>query len=300
MDFKAKNHIQNQKGFTLLEVLIALTLLAMMMVFVYQMISSSTETKDRIMEDDRDLMALEFALYRIELDISQIYSPLFHSGLKAIDSSLYEEENQTLDKQDQPIEGAYQATPKFPAMTARGHLVPAVENEDKSTFIFFTASNRRKVQDSKQSRYAWIKYSLDSDEKTEEDKIKEELTGAVRGEYRIVRQIVTENIYSPEHQWEKVREQVLLRSVKSLEFTYWSEENEKFVSSLRELNNKANSLRMVKLNMVYINNSGNEVEIERIFRVSWPYFDPQKDIDAIKAAKKRNDNQDPNNGEDDL
>jgi prepilin-type N-terminal cleavage/methylation domain-containing protein len=295
MDFKKPSHIKNQQGFTLLEVLIALTLLAMMMVFVYQMISSSTETKDRITEDDRDLMALEFALYRIELDISQIYSPLFHSGLKAIDSSLYEEENQTLDRQDSQLEGAYQATQKFPAMTARGQLVPALENEDKSTFVFFTASNRRKVQNSKQSRYAWIRYRLDSDEKTEDDKLKEELTGATRGEYRIVRQIVTENIYSPEHEWSKVREQVLLRSVKRLEFQYWSEENEKFVSSIRELNAKANSLRMIKLLMTYINNSGNEVEIERIFRVSWPYFDPQKDIDAIKASKKSLDNQDPNN-----
>ena len=300
MEYKEKHHLKNQDGFTLLEVLIALTLLAMMMVFVYQMISSSTETKDRITEDDRDLIALEFALYRIELDISQIYSPLFHSGLKAVDSSLYEDDNINLDRQDQQIEGVYQPTPKFPAMTARGHLVPIVENEDKSTFIFFTASNRRKVQDSKQSRYAWIRYSLETNQKSEDDKIKEEITGAVRGEYSIIRQIVTENIYSPEHQWEKVREQVLLRSVKRLEFTFWSEETEKFVSSVRELNDRANSLRMIKLNMTYINNSGNEVEIERIFRVSWPYFDPQKDIDAIKAAKKRGDLADGDNLDDNI
>lgn len=295
------NRLINNKGFTLLEVLIALTLLSMMMVFVYQMISSSTETKERITEDDRDLLGLEFAMYRIEQDVSQIYSPLFHSGLKAIDSSLYEEKNQTLDAQDQQ-QGQFQATKKFPNMTARGHLVPAIESEDKSTFTFFSASNRRKVQDSKQSRYAWIRYSLQSDDKSEEEKLQEEESGATRGEYKIVRQIVTENIYSPEHEWDKVREQTLLRSVKSLEISYWSQEAEKFVSSTRELNDKANSLRMIKVLMIYINNLGNEVEVERMFRVSWPYFDPQKDIEVIRASKKKADGQNPDGqeGEDNL
>lgn len=303
MDFKRDSYSseecllsENQKGFTLLEVLIALTLLSMMMVFGYQMISSSTDTKERITEDDRDLLALEFALYRIEQDVSQIYSPLFHSGMKSIDSSLYEEENQTLDRQDQnPTQ--FQPTKKFPLMTARGHLVPAIENEDKSTFIFFSAANRRKVQDSKQSRYAWIRYSLETDEKTEEEKLREEESGAERGEYKLVRQIVTENIYTPEHEWDKVREQTLLRSIKSLEIQYWSQRQEKFVSSLRELNENANSLRMIKILMVYINNLGNEVEIERMFRVSWPFFDPQKDIQSIKASKNKTDGENPDEGD---
>lgn len=266
----------------------------MMMVFIYQMISNTNETKDRIIRDDREVIDVEFALYRIELDISQIYSPLFHSGLKAVDSSLYEEGNQTLDYQDQN-ENQFQPSEKFPMMTARGHLVPSIDSPEKSEFIFLTASNRRKIQDSKQSRYAWVRYSLESMEKNDEEKLREEELNIQFGEYSLIRQVVSENIYTPEHEWEKIRQQVLLKSVKSLTFEFWSEETKKFVSSPRELNDKKNAMRMIKVKLVHINNLGNEVELERMFRVSWPYFDPNRDIEAVKTTKNNQRNTGGNN-----
>lgn len=256
-----------------------------MMTMVYTMISDSTETREIVVSEDRDRLSLEFAFYRLELDIDSIYSPLFHSGLKRIDSSLYEQENNSLDEFEQNT--SFTPSEKFPVMTGRGHLVPSMDSLSKDSIVFLSSANKRKIQDTKQSNYAWIRYSLRDTEEKEDESDDDEIP---RGEYELVRQVVAENIYTKEHSWDKVRAQVLLKSIKSLEFEFWSTELKKFVSSPRELNEKKNSLRLLRVNLVWISQDGNEIEFQRSFRVNWPYFDPQKDIDAIKSTKTGSNN----------
>jgi len=81
--------VDNQAGFTLLEVLIAITILSLLMVSIYSVIENSTTTKDRIITEDRDKMQLEMAFARIETDLEYIYSPLYYESTQKEDTALY-------------------------------------------------------------------------------------------------------------------------------------------------------------------------------------------------------------------
>lgn len=227
------------QGFSLLEVLVALTVMAMMMVFVYKMVSDSVDAKDRILAEDRQLLSVEFALFRIESDWAQLYTPLFYSAVDLLEKD---------SGQD-----AFEPTETFPNVTKKGNPVPLMRAEDSSSVVIFTSANRRKVQDSKQSRYAWIRYSL-------------------KGE-QLHRQVISENIYLGEHDWDRVRPQVLLKGVKKLEWTYWDEESQRFESGHME--KELAIPRLVKVFLVWTDLDGVEQELTRTYRVLWPFWDTQ-------------------------
>lgn len=65
------------KGFTLIEVLIAIALLAFISVIVYQATSRSFEVNKRLSSEADDIMGMSAALQAMEDDVSQIYTPLF-------------------------------------------------------------------------------------------------------------------------------------------------------------------------------------------------------------------------------
>jgi prepilin-type N-terminal cleavage/methylation domain-containing protein len=69
----------NQRGFTLLEILIAITLLAFITLGVVSITEDATNTKDRTIEINKNNLQVETAMSRFEWDFSQIYSPLYFS-----------------------------------------------------------------------------------------------------------------------------------------------------------------------------------------------------------------------------
>ena len=78
-----KPYLKEQNGFTLIEVIISITLLALMMVYMVNIIDNSIKTKESVLAEDKDFMQIETALARFDLDFSQIYSPLFFSATGA-------------------------------------------------------------------------------------------------------------------------------------------------------------------------------------------------------------------------
>ena len=69
--------LMSEKGFTLIEVLITIVILSFLMISVFSIIDNSTITKENITIEDRELIQIESALTRFELDFTQLYSPLF-------------------------------------------------------------------------------------------------------------------------------------------------------------------------------------------------------------------------------
>jgi len=67
---------------------------------------------------------------------------------------------------------------------------------------------------------------------------------------------------------------VILKRVKSLQFSFWHPQKAKFVEHLRDLPAPA-VLRAVKVNLSWEDLAGQEQVFERIIRVVWPYFNPQ-------------------------
>lgn len=283
--FESKNSIlKTNSGFTLIEVLIAITILSILMATMYTIVNNSTESKDKIISEDRDALQLVTALDRMEQDFAQLYSPLYSNAKYKSSKSNQSSQFSTFNDQDKsqqeenPLD-SYVPSERFPSISTSGDIVPAILNESKTEIIFMTSSNRRILEDSKQSRYAWVKYSLRSSTLDDEDR-KE---GA---DYEITRSIETENIYNKDFDWQNVKEYPLLRGIKSFQFLFWNKKTEKFVDKLDQLSEDKEKPRIIKVKMVWINSDNNEIEIERTFRPLAPYFDTEKDEKEKESAKQ--------------
>ena len=77
-----------QGGFTLIEILIAITILAFLMVGVYTIVSNSVDTKDRVLSEDKSYVQVMRALDRLQSDVAQLWSPLYCSASLVQSSSL--------------------------------------------------------------------------------------------------------------------------------------------------------------------------------------------------------------------
>ena len=77
----SKNHpnIINA-GFTLVEVLIAITILSFISFSTYKMVDSNTDTKERVVKEDQVTIQGLTAIGRLDSDFSQIYNPLYFNS----------------------------------------------------------------------------------------------------------------------------------------------------------------------------------------------------------------------------
>lgn len=261
---KMLSQLKNSAGFTLIEVLIAIVLLAFISLYTVKMIDDSTDTKDSVLKEDRLKIQTLTAISRIDIDITQIYSPLYSypKGNPATDPNAIYQDNAS-------------SKGSFDGKAKNGMIIPQFQSEDKSTLIFFTASNRRKIADTKDSRYTWVKYSMRRTDKTNIEKDERSLNTI--GENELVRQTIATNIYGSELNWADTKAQVLLTQVKSIEYSFWDERGKKFVSSIQDLNENKNIIRSLKLILVWVDDDNHEQKIEKIFRVSYPYFNANAD-----------------------
>lgn len=255
--------LKNPQGFTLVEVMISITILLFISFATYKMVDTNTDTKDRVVKEDRKTVQSLTAIGRLDSDISQMYNPLFSSSKMIPTAST---------GGDIYSDNASNANSAFDGKTATGALIPQFKSEDKSTLIFLTLANRRKVADSKESRFAWVKYSLrpmEADPENPDD--------TTAGLSELVRQTITTDIFNPTQDWSKPKFQVVMERIKSLEFSFWDERSKKYTTSIQELNENKNLIRSLKVNIVWIDDDKNEQKIEKDFRVLFPYFNTKQD-----------------------
>lgn len=231
------------------------------------MVDTATETKDQVLKEDQLIMQTLTAMNRIDNDISQSYSPLY--------SFTKSQTTASPDGQDQDNYSQQEPSQTFDGRTKNGLLIPQFTSDDKSSIQIFTTANRRKIADSKESRYAWVKYSLQTSADEEDRKT---------GGYDLVRQILPVNIYGKEvtgilkdSHAEQARAQVILTHIKSLEFSFWDERTKKYVTSLQDLNENKNLIRSIKLDMVWVDENNKEQKIEKNFRILYPVFHAKQD-----------------------
>jgi prepilin-type N-terminal cleavage/methylation domain-containing protein len=259
----------SKAGFTLIEILIAIMLLAFISLYTFKMVDNSTDTKDRVLKEDQTLLQTLTAISRLDSDITQMYSPLF----------AYSKANPATDPNAVYQDNA-SSKGTFDGKAKNGMIIPQFLSEDKSTLVFLTAANRRKVADAKESRYTWVRYSLRRSEKSaaaDADKV-------VKADEEIVRQTISSNIYNSDLNWSDVKAQVLLTEVKSVEFSFWDERTKKYVSSLQDLNENKNTIRSLKMDLVWIDENNNEQKISKIYRILHPFFNTKLDDIATGGA----------------
>ncbi len=237
------------------------------------MVDTNTDTKERVLKEDQVTIQGLAALGRIDSDFSQIYNPLYsYSKLAPTASnidSIYADQNTSSN-------GSYDGK------TINGAMVPQFKSEDKSSIIFLTLANRRKIYNSKESRFAWVKYSLkpmEPDPENPDDK-------STSGLYYLIRQSIASDIFNPNLDWSKPKNQIVMDRVKELDFTFWDERSKKFANSVQELNENKNLIRAIKLTLKWIDEDNNEQKVEKSFRTLYPLFNTKQDDLAIKAAEQ--------------
>ncbi len=273
-----------QNGFTLIEVLISMVLLSLVMIGVISITNNSVTTKDRVLSEDKEKLQVEIALSVFEWDFSQIYSPLFFSERYKVDRNTGKSSSGDSpafnEEESAPYDNSfYEGNRRFAFPNQDGLPVPIYKAENNS-FEFFTISNRRKVENSNQSEFAWVKYALENDELTDEEKSK----NIEKGKMRLVRYFVPFNVYDGgDIDYDKIQGQTLLRSVELLKFEFWNPKAKKFVERLNEIAQGENMVRGAKISLTWKNINGVDIKVEKIFRSVWPY-------DSNKSKKERTTN----------
>lgn len=262
------------KGFSILEILIAISILSMISLGVISLTNNATETKDRIIKEDRDKLQILSALSIFEWDFSHLYSPLFFSKKLEMKGRITEQMfQQTNDK--------YERNPHFGFADRDGRPVPIFDNPDKNSFEFFTDSNRRRLVNSKQSNFAWVKYTLVPEEKNPEEAEEEKLSG----KFKLVRYFLAENPYKDEKlDSSKIKPQTILDNIDEIEFSFWNSENKRFTVPLNSVAGAQNLIRAVNLKIVWRDKLGAVQTINKIVRPLWPVFDPSQDPEEVEQT----------------
>lgn len=284
--------VSNQKGFTLLEILIAITILAFITLAVVNITENAVLTMERTTEINKNNLQIETAMSRFEWDFSQIYSPLYFSTAMNLqqasgtDMSGFGNPGETtppvaaqppatvnpqMQAYYETMLQRYQLNEHFSGVSKEGIPIPRFYSPEKNIFEFFTSSNRRKMQNLKQSHYAWVRYSLADNPNPNPDK--EENPNVPKSLKNLMRYFTADDPYddkriNPEDS--RVKGAILLENVETLEFQFWNPNRKAWETSLRSVPNGENSIRGVKVSVAWYDSAGIKRTTERVFRTLWP------------------------------
>lgn len=287
-----------EAGFTLIEILIAIVLLAFITFGVVSVTENAINTKDRTTEANANNLQIETAMSRFEWDFSQIYSPLYFSSVLNMNNQFAADGQVNGQVQAGGVQAAggaqagmvtpeqqqyyemlaqrFERNEHFSSVSKEGHPIPRFYAPEKNVFEFFTSSNRRKLENQKQSHFAWVRYSLTEQTQTETEEQNPNLPKSLKS---LVRYFVADDPYSDKRidieDAERVKAAVLLRNVESLEFQYWDLQRRKWEPTLRNVPQGENLVRGVKILMTWYDSTGSKRTTSRIFRTHWPLVSPQ-------------------------
>lgn len=303
-------------GFTLLEILIAITLLAFITLGVVNITENAAQTKERTTEINANNLQIETAMSRFEWDFSQIYSPLYFTTVMNFQNTnnFAGGDNQGIDggggvnqgTQQGAQQGAqggatspylqqyyeqlvqrFERNEHFSAVSKEGYPIPRFYAPEKNVFEFFTSSNRRKLENTKQSHFAWVRYSLAEQEDLPGDE--EENKNIPKSLKSLVRYFSADDPYSDKRldieDAERVKGAVLLRNVENLEFQFWDFQKRKWETSLRSIAGGESVIRGIKVLITWYDSTGNKRSTSRIFRTHWPMVTPQDQPTATTGTQ---------------
>ncbi|OFZ20647.1 MAG: hypothetical protein A2202_03980 [Bdellovibrionales bacterium RIFOXYA1_FULL_36_14] len=282
---KAKDQIlHSPNGFTLLEIIISITILSFLMLGVYYLTENSTEGTARTTREDLAKMQIEAALNRIEQDFSRIYTPLYYKAIKG-------------KKGEQPTElesmteefPSFETNERFPAVTKDNQPIPAIKSDSPADLLFLSAINQRKIQNAKESHFVWIKYML-------RDSLDENRNS--NAPFELIRYYIPSDIYAPDFDFEKIRPSVLLSNIKKLEFKFWNSSKKEFADDFKTPDTPY-LLRAIKVELITVDAKNIEAKFERIYRSIWPIFDPRLDEESSKRNPQDNNIDDENQDNED-
>ncbi len=300
-----------EAGFTLIEILIAISLLAFITIGVVTITQNATNTMERTTEINRNNLQIETALSRFEWDFTQIYSPMYFSTVldrsagnqmagTTNDANMDGKDDTTglpitqnpaavspqLQEYYMRLNQRFEQNQHFSGISKEGLPIPRFYSPEKTIFEFFTSSNRRKIENTRQSHFAWVRYALGNPLPTNNDDEEEKNKDIPSGLKTFVRYFSADNPYDDERldpENSTVKAAVLLENVESLEFQFWNMNNKRWETSLRAVPGGESSIRGVKLMITWYDSSGNKKSVSRIYRNHWPMEVPQDNMAPTQA-----------------
>ncbi len=271
------------KGFSLIEIMVAITVMAFMTLGVYSLTDNAQRTRETIIPEDREYLQVYAAFARIKNDIEQLWSPLYFAST---DQTPPSRPGSTPAPENQAPKNVPRLGHLFPKATVQNYLIPLIESENASTITFFTGSYMRRIQDQKAGRFAWIHYSLEAQEARED----EQENSSAATLYQLMRKLKATDPYTDEKDIEEAKGSVLMRGVKSLAFHFWDSQDKEWKTSLKEISSLDQmALRGIKVVIEWQGRSQQEFTHTRVFRSNWPYFDAiadEKERQKAMQAKK--------------
>ena len=83
-----------------------------------------------------------------------------------------------------------------------------------------------------------------------------------------IRRSTSGDPFAPQIYWDKIRPQVLMRNVKSIQFWFWDVQDKEWVENLPE---EVEKLYALKVELIWFDVNEVEQSNTRVFRVLWPH-----------------------------
>jgi len=262
-------HVTN-KGFTLIEILIAIAILSFMALGVFQIVSQSTDTSERVTIEDQEFVQIVGALKKFDRDFSSIYSPLYFSPPMGSMENKNSNDDYYKAADQLPINQKYKEHNLFDGTTEDGHPIPAIFYEKNSELIFFSSGHKRKYENEKESKFSWIRYFIATNPDNSELKI-------------LYRQEIGENIFSSDLDWGAAPAFPIITNILKLEIFFWDPKKQEWSDSISEESKYLG--RAIKIQLIWQDVNGNENFEMKTYRILWPEFDPIEDLKKKTLAK---------------
>ncbi len=277
---------KSQSGFTLIEIIVATTILSFMIIGVISISTGNIDTKDAIVAEDRKKVQVQSALARLERDFTQIFSPLYFSAKFKIPQTTgtSEEEKEELQESNTNLNNLYKDNDRFAFANSTGLPVPKILQKDKKDIEFLSSNHQNFGSNAPQSVYAWIRYRVE-----ENDKLTDEEKEQGLGTLHLVRSYDALDPYSSNGALlDEVKEFEVLKYITEFEFQFWDKKKKKFVSTLKEISGEENQLRIDGIRISFSWKGLPNMEPQKFVRTfvpQWPPFDPKTDEDKKSKAK---------------
>ena len=256
------------KGLTLIEVMIAITILSSIMISVVIVTNDSVEHKNLVVKEDRELLQIETALERLGWDFLQIYTPLYHTKALSKSFPLTDEVKKRMRKlRSNPL--YYPRGERFKEPDYFGRPIPFFKVDSKDSIEFYTKANRRRFQDSKESEFAWVRYEFRPYRGDDPDK---------KDFFELVRYYSAANIYKPDLRLENLKPTTLSNKILDYKFLFWDDKNSKWIEQFKSIGNDDSKIiiRGLKININWVRGEEKTKEFAtRTYRMTWPYFNPE-------------------------
>ena len=210
----------NKKGFTLIEVLIAIVCLSMITIATANKWSSTIKLRGRLLKEGDFYNGIRLSISIMERDISQLFTPLASCSLMGCVN--YIEEDNYMRGLGDFLRGDERITSDYWGEVVNEYgirLSRFIGSKDNISFI--SSSNARVYRDSYESLFSKVSYSL------EDNKDKDALDD-FSGNHILVKK-ENKNPFSIEDKEEDFNSYYLLRGINSFEFSYYNKRQDKWV-----------------------------------------------------------------------